>query len=137
MDAASTPVGIERFQQVSLPVADLDRAVSFYRDKVGLRLIATFDPPGLAFLDVGGVRLLLSRSKDAKPSSGTLYLRVADIDAAERALTTRGVAFEHRPALVHRDTAGQFGPAGSEEWMAFLRDPDGHLLSIAATKPAR
>lgn len=130
----ATPVAIERFQQVSLPVADLGRAIAFYRDKLALRLIASFDPPGLAFFDIGGVRLLLSRGKDAKPSSGTLYLRVADILAAERSLVAAGIAFEVPPALVHRDAAGQFGPAGSEEWMGFFRDPDGHLLAIAAVR---
>jgi hypothetical protein len=42
------------------------------------------------------------------------------------------VAFDSEPLRIHRDESGTFGPAGSEEWMAFFRDPDGNVLAIAA-----
>ena len=70
-----------RLHQVALRVADLDAAERFYRDVLGARFVARFDPPGLLFFDFDGVRLLLEAGE---PTGGraVLYLRVADIDAA-------------------------------------------------------
>ena len=50
---------VDGLHQVAQKADDLDESVAFYRDVLGLRLIARFDPPGLAFLDLGGSRLLL------------------------------------------------------------------------------
>ena len=115
------------------PTADLDRAVAFYRDTLDLTLVARFDPPGLAFFDLMGVRLLLERSAgEVRGEAGVLYLWADDLGQAHRELLERGVRFEHDPQLVHRDDDGTFGPAGSEEWMVFFRDPDAHLLALAS-----
>jgi methylmalonyl-CoA/ethylmalonyl-CoA epimerase len=118
--------------QVAQHVDDLERAVAFYRDTLGLPLIATFDPPGLAFFDLGGTRLLL----EAGAPSALLYLRVADIDGRVAELRTTGVTFESEPHLVHRDDEGRFGPAGNEEWMAFLRDSEQNLLALVERRLA-
>jgi catechol 2,3-dioxygenase-like lactoylglutathione lyase family enzyme len=121
---------LESVQQIALHASDLDQSIAFYRDKLGARFVATFDPPGLAFFEVGGVRLLLERGV----TPGTVYFRVADIWQAHQALVGRGVGFESEPHPIHRDDAGLFGPAGETEWMAFFRDPGGNLLAIAARK---
>jgi methylmalonyl-CoA/ethylmalonyl-CoA epimerase len=117
-------------RQVAQKADDLDASVAFYRDVLGLPLIARFDPPGLAFLDLDGVRLLLERGA----ASALLYLHVDDLDAAVADLAAAGVGLEQGPALVHRDDDGTFGPAGEEEWMAFLRDPAGNLLALATRR---
>jgi methylmalonyl-CoA/ethylmalonyl-CoA epimerase len=93
---------------------------------LGLTFVAKFDPPGLAFFDLGNTRLLL---EDGAQSS-ILYLSVDDIDAAYATLRARGVTFENEPHLVFRDDDGQFGDAGEEEWMAFFRDPDSNTLAL-------
>lgn len=116
--------------QIAQRVDDLDASVAFYTEVLGLPLIARFDPPGLAFVRLGDTRLLLERGT----SSGTLYLRVDDIDEAYRRLEGRGVVFESEPHLIHRDEDGTFGPAGEEEWMAFFRDPAGNMLALAARR---
>jgi catechol 2,3-dioxygenase-like lactoylglutathione lyase family enzyme len=124
--------------QVARPTADLDGAVAFYRDTLGLRLLARFEPPGLAFFDLGGVRLLVEGAgSDGSPpgGAGVLYFRVDDIHGAHRALCARGLVFDHDPQLVHRDEEGTFGPPGEEEWMAFFRDPDGGVLALATRIP--
>ena len=113
-------------------MGDLDRAVEFYRDKLGATLITKFDPPGLAFFDLDGVRLMLDVPAGSDHPGSTIYFRVDDIQQAVAELESRGVAFEGEPQLVHRDDAGEFGPAGAEEWMAFFLDPDGNLLGIAS-----
>ncbi len=45
--------------QVAQRAVELERAITFYRDILAVRFIARFDPPGLAFFDLGGTRLLL------------------------------------------------------------------------------
>jgi methylmalonyl-CoA/ethylmalonyl-CoA epimerase len=122
---------IDKLHQVALVASDLDKSVLFYSDVLGLPFITRFDPPGLAFFDLGGgVRLLLS----ATASTATLYFHVKDINAAVRALSKRGVAFLQKPSRIHRDDAGHFGKKGQEEWMAFFRDPSANLLALVSRK---
>ena len=90
-------------------------------------MIARFDPPGLAFFDLAGTRLMLS----ANSSEATLYFAVADIHSKVEELQALGVSFEQLPAMIHRDDTGTFGEKGGEEWMAFFRDPCGNLLAVA------
>jgi catechol 2,3-dioxygenase-like lactoylglutathione lyase family enzyme len=130
-----SPLSITSLHQAAVPCSDLARSVAFYRDTLGLPLIAQFSPPGLAFFALGNTRLLVDAaggSADAKRAAGVLYLRVADIHAAARELRARGVALDAEPHAIFRDVAGTFGAASEEEWMAFFRDPDGNLLALAA-----
>ncbi|GIH16509.1 hypothetical protein Raf01_46810 [Rugosimonospora africana] len=111
--------------QVSRPVGDIDRAVEWYRDVLGLPHLYTYGD--LAFFDCGGVRLFLSaESGTAVGEPSVLYFRVDDMHAAYQELRTRGVEFEGAPHLIFRHESGL------EEWMAFFKDPDGHLLAIMA-----
>lgn len=119
---------LTRFHQIAAHSDDLDASQTFYRDVLGARLLARFDPPGLLFFDFNGVRLLLERN--AAPA--TLYFRVDDIHAACTALAQRGVTFEGEPHLIHRDDEGVFDDAGTDEWMVFFRDPGGNVLALAS-----
>ena len=60
--------------QIAQHADDLSRAVAFYEDNLGGELIATYDPPGLAFLRLGQARLLLEQGAP----SALIYLRVED-----------------------------------------------------------
>jgi methylmalonyl-CoA/ethylmalonyl-CoA epimerase len=115
-----------RLVQVAQAVQDLDRAVAFYRDVLGLRHVATFDPPGLAFFDLDGVRLLLERGA----TSTLLYLEVDDVEARVGSLQGRGVTVETEPFVVFTHEDDSLGPAGSQEWMAFVRDSEGNLVGF-------
>lgn len=117
--------------QVAQRTEDLDRAVEFYGSILGLRLVARFDPPGIAFFDLDGTRLLLG---DGNLSS-MLYLAVDDIDATVTRLAGAGVVFEQGAHLIHTDAAGEFGAAGTEDWMAFFRDSEGNLLGLVERRP--
>ena len=125
---------IEGMHQVALTTTDIGRSSQFYREKLGLKQLAVIDPPGLAFFDIAGVRLSLLQDAAAEPSSSVIYFRVADIDAAVTVLKQKDVSLEQEPELVFKDSKGQFGEAGEEEWMAFFRDPDGNLLALACRK---
>ena len=131
MDAP--PLGLGPLHQVAQRAPDLDEAVAFYRDVLGLELMGRFDPPGLAFFRLGDARLLL----EPAAASATLYLRVDDIVAVADELRRRGVDLLDEPHLIHRDDEGRFGPAGEEEWMTFFRDPAGNLLALASRRPVR
>ena len=118
---------VDHLHQVALVATDLGAAIAFYGDVLGLPFIARFDPPGLAFFDLGGgVRLMLS----ATASSATLYFHVKNVDAAFKALSNRGVRFLHKPSLIHRDDEGLLGKRGVGEWMAFFKDPSENLLAL-------
>jgi methylmalonyl-CoA/ethylmalonyl-CoA epimerase len=114
--------------QVAQHADDLDRAVTFYTSVLGCEVIGRFDPPGLAFLRLGQVRLLL----DGNAPSALIYLRVDDVRAAADKLRACGVAVESEPHLIHTDAGGVFGPAGWQEWMAFIRDTEGNLIGLAS-----
>ena len=126
---------IDGMHQVALTTTDINRSSKFYRETLGLKQLAVIDPPGLAFFDVNGVRLSLLQDAAAEPSSSVIYFRVSDIDAAVAVLKEKDVSLEQeQPEMVFRDSKGQFGAAGEEEWMAFFRDPDGNLLALACRK---
>ena len=122
---------VERVHQIAQHVEDMDRAVEFYRNVMGLPLLARFDPPGLAFFDVGNVRLLL----EAGAPAGLIYLEVSDLDATHARLGDAGVELVGEPHMIHRDDAGTFGAPGTEEWMAFLRDSEGNLVGLVERRP--
>ena len=126
MTSFDGPLGVG---QLAIPVADLERALTFYRDVLGLRFLFQA-PPELAFLDCGGVRLMLTRPQrnETSPAAGVIYYRVGDLDAAYAALRERGAVFVDRPHRIAR-------LADHELWMVFLHDPDNHLLALMAERP--
>jgi len=127
---------IDGLHQVALTSSDLERSIGFYQDVLGLPLIASFEPPGLAFFRVGDVRLSIQKVDEVEATSSVIYLAVQEINAAVDSLKEQSIELEREPEVVFRDDKGQFGEAGEEEWMAFFRDPDGHLLAFASrTKP--
>src|SRR5579875_1931742 len=76
---------------------DLDRAVAYYRDVLGLPFL--FRAPNLAFFDCAGVRLMLSppeRPEHDHPGS-VLYYQVDDLPRAYETLRGRGIAFIDAP----------------------------------------
>jgi len=126
---------ITGLKQVAQRAPDLAEAVAFYRDVLGLRHQATFDPPGLAFFDLGdGTRLLLDANENVTPS--ILYFAVDDIQAAADELRGKGVVLEADPHPLHTHD-GTFDAEGVTEWMAFFRDPAGNILALASRVEAR
>ena len=118
--------------QVAQRAEDLERAVAFYTQLIGEPPIATFDPPGLAFFRLGDTRLLLERGAP----SALIYLRVDDVRTTVDRLRTDGVAVANEPHVIFTDAEGIFGPAGAEEWMAFITDSEGNLVGLASQNPA-
>ena len=116
--------------QVMIPIEDLERAVSFYRDVLGIPFLFTA-PPQMAFFMCGTVRLLvgvLPPGQTARRGSA-IYFGVSDIQTVFSTLESKGVPFTAAPHLVNR------GPK-TELWLAEFRDPDGNPLALMAEVPA-
>ena len=121
--ATEREIALSAIGQIAIPVTELRRAVEFYRDLLGLRLLFEA-PPGLAFFDCGGVRLMLDRANaDGARGSSIIYFRVEDIRIAHDALESRGVGFDDAPHLIHRFP-------DHELWMCFFRDSEKNNLAL-------
>ena len=97
---------LRRLAQVAVNVQDVERATAFYRDALGLRHL--FSAGALAFFDIGGTRLMLSRAERPEfdhPAS-ILYYDVADIGEAHRTLAGHGVRFEIAASSCWRRSCG-------------------------------
>lgn len=114
--------------QVAQHADDLDRATSFYSLLLGTEPTAVFDPPGLIFFRVGGVRLLLERGV---PSS-LIYLSVPDLASTIERLPA-GTEVLSEPHLIFRHTDSSLGAtSGAEEWHAFIRDSEGNTVGLVS-----
>jgi predicted enzyme related to lactoylglutathione lyase len=113
--------------QIHVNVRDLDRAVAFYRDVLGLHFL--FQPPGMAFFDCGGVRLMLGPAEKPEfdhPAS-IVYYKTADIESAHAALESHGVTVEHAPRFV--------APMPDHDlWMAFYKDSEENFFALMCEK---
>jgi len=116
-----------RLVQVALHADDLDRAADFYTVLLGAPPTARFDPPGLLFFDLDGVRLLLDRNAPAS----LLYLHVDNVhDALDRLEGLVDVVSPPHAIFTHDDDT--LGPAGHEEWQAFITDSEGNTVGLIA-----
>lgn len=114
-----------RIVQVAQRATDLDRAAAFYSRVLDAEPTARFDGPGLLFFDLDGVRLLLDRGA---PSS-LIYL---EVDNVHEALERSGADVDTEPHVIFHHDDDTLGPAGCDEWQAFVRDPDGNLVGLVA-----
>lgn len=128
-DARAPVLNEARFEQVALTVTDVDVARTFYRDRLGLRLM--FDANNMLFFDVGGTRLMIARDearqRTARPG-GILYFHVEDFAAA--LVRLQGT----RATLVGPVETVQTTAAGSLRLQQF-EDADGNMLAIMGFVP--
>jgi catechol 2,3-dioxygenase-like lactoylglutathione lyase family enzyme len=111
-------------------IFNVERAKSFYRDTLGLRLVSEESPFAVVF-DAHGTMLRLAISPQAvKPGQGTvLGWQVSDIEAVVRELAGRGVVFEHYAFLKPDELGIWTAPTGAK--IAWFKDPDGNVLSVS------
>jgi predicted enzyme related to lactoylglutathione lyase len=118
------PLKLSCIGQISVTVHELGRAVAFYRDTLGMRLLFEV-PPKMAFFDCGGLRLMLAVPEEPEfnhPSS-ILYYKVDDIQEAWENLSESGVDLRRPPHLLARMN-------DHDLWMAFFRDTEGNMLAL-------
>lgn len=123
-----TSFGLSVIGQISVTVQDLDRAVAFYRDKLGMQFL--FRVPGMAFFNCSGVRLLLGLSEDGSTDvhASVIYYKVEDLEGTCAELRSRDVTFDSGPHKIA-------DMPDHELWMAFFRDSETNLMALMAEKP--
>ena len=120
----ATGIGITRLGQVQIGTKNVERAADFYENVLKLKLLFKA-PPGLAFFDCGGVRIMLDHPEKPEfdhPSS-ILYFAVPDIQAAHSQMKEKGVKFEDEPHMIAK-------LPDHDLWMTFFRDTEGNLMGL-------
>ncbi|MDN7242458.1 VOC family protein [Planococcus sp. N028] len=114
---------MQKIGQISVPVKDFNRAISFYQNILELPLL--FSTGTLAFFDCNGVRLLLSlpEKEEFAHASSILYFQVEEIHKAHAEFTNKGVSFIDEPHLIAK--IGQ-----TETWMSFFKDTEGNTHAL-------
>jgi catechol 2,3-dioxygenase-like lactoylglutathione lyase family enzyme len=110
---------IRGLNHLTLAVADLDRALAFYRDVLGLTVAATW-PTG-AYLEAGALWLCLAQDDSHGARAASDYSHIA-FDIAESEFS----AMAARIAAV----APQRRENRSEGASLYFLDPDGHKLEL-------
>ena len=120
-------MNLSKIGQICVTAHDIERAVTFYRDQLGMNHL--FTVPKMAFFDCGGVTLMLGIPEGPQfdhPSS-VVYFDVDDLDGTYAILKDRGVRFEGQPHLI--------APMGQYDlWMAFFRDSEDNLMALMSRK---
>jgi methylmalonyl-CoA/ethylmalonyl-CoA epimerase len=120
-----------RLIQVAQRAEDLTRAADFYRRLLRAEPTGAFDPPGLVFFDLDGTRLLLDR---VAPSA-LVYIAVEDVRTRVEELRADGVVVEGEPHVIFQHSDDALGPAGTDEWMAFVADSEGNTVGLVSHVP--
>ncbi len=115
--------GLEKIAQIALTTQNLAKAVAFYRDTLGLKLM--FEVSGMAFFDIGGTRLMIGEAKldGALQNNTYIYFDAGEWQETEEDLIERGLKFDRPAEVVQR-------AEGKEHAIRFFKDPDGNALAI-------
>jgi len=106
---------------------DIDRALVFYRDTLGLSLVE--QSPFACVFDAHGTQLRVTPVGDLRPAPYTvLGWAVDDVAASVQALGAAGVRFERFEGMEQDGVGVWTAPNGAQ--VAWFADPDGNVLSL-------
>ena len=115
------PLPLSRIAAIMLGVRDINAALEFYRDKLGLKVI--MQEPALALLQCGHVMIGLSpghvRLAPQVAGATEVSFGVDNLRTTHKALVEKGVTFMGEPRQ-----------ATPTDWAVHFKDVDGHLLSL-------
>lgn len=112
-----------------LATTDSERAKSFYRDVLQLRLVE--DTPFALVFDANGTTLRIQKVESMRPTPYTaLGFAVSSIATEVQSLAAHGATFERYPGM-DQDALGIWHVPGTEAKVAWFKDPDGNLLSLS------
>ena len=114
---------IQKVGQIGVPVKDLNRALDFYKEKLGLSLL--FNTDSMAFFECNGLRLMLSlpEKEEFAHSSSVIYFQVTNIKETYERLVNKDVIFIDEPHVVAK--LGQ-----TETWMVFFKDTEDNTHAL-------
>lgn len=115
--------------QIAITVSDVTKALEFYRDIVGFKVLFTAGP-NLAFLSDGAIRIMLSTPQGAGTvgANSILYVKVKEIEMTFAELAKKGVHCERAPQLTAK-------MPNYDLWIGFIKDPDGNLVGLMEEVP--
>jgi predicted enzyme related to lactoylglutathione lyase len=116
--------------QVAQHVDDLPRARAFYERLLNAPPVATLDSPSMVFFQAGPVRLLLEYGA----TSALIYLKVDDLRTTIQSLRADGVEIGTEPYIFFHHSDDSLGPAGTDEWLSFIKDSEDNLLALLSHK---
>lgn len=122
---------LKRINFQSIPVSDQQRALEFYRDKLGMKVQTDAPYEGgwrWIFMEISGADTLLqfSHANDFKVKPGTpaLCLVCDDVDAEIARMRAEGVMITHDPAQA---------PWNPNVRWAMFQDSEGNLVLIQSS----
>ncbi|PCI75715.1 MAG: hypothetical protein COB20_12290 [SAR86 cluster bacterium] len=115
-------VAVQSLGQISRTVRSLEESKEFYQHKLGIPHLYNFG--NLGFFELAGSRLFLNETEELNKDESILYFTVDDIVKTCEALQEADVEITNQPHLIHTHEDG------TEEWMAFLKDPEGRPLGL-------
>jgi methylmalonyl-CoA/ethylmalonyl-CoA epimerase len=113
----------KKIGQIGVPVKDLNRALDFYKEKLGLSLL--FNTNSMAFFECNGLRLMLTlpEKEEFALSSSVIYFEVNNIKDTYERLLGKEVTFIDEPHVVAK--MGQ-----TETWMVFFQDTEDNTHAL-------
>lgn len=129
MTSATANAGISQIGQIFVNVQDLDRAITFYRDTLGMKFLFQA-PPNMAFFGCGSVRLMLGIADrpELNHAASIIYYKVSDIQETHQTLKASGVKFIVEPHLVAKMPAYDL-------WLADFYDSENNILALMCEVP--
>jgi len=124
----SADLHLNQIGQIAINAHDLDRAIAFYRDTLGMRHL--FRAGDMAFFDCGGIRLMvaLPEKPEFDHPSSILYFKVADIQQAHATLVARQVRIQEPPIFIARLEKHDL-------WLSSFYDSEDNLLALMSEVP--
>ena len=114
-----------------LPAQDMERAKSFYADKLGLKPTREFED-GSAWYEMGGENVGFAVFPSMGAPSGThsqLGLDVPDVEATVKELRDNGVVFEEYDMPGFKSVDGIVDMNGEKG--AWFKDSEGNLIALS------
>jgi methylmalonyl-CoA/ethylmalonyl-CoA epimerase len=123
----SESFALTKIAQISVRVLDIDRATTFYQNKLGLQHL--HQAPSVSIFACGDITLLLSLpEKDNDHASSVIYFEVSDMQQAFTTLSARGVTFIGEPHIV-----GRLG--NMDVWVAVFHDSENNMMGLRCMVP--
>jgi len=123
----------ERRCATTIAVADIDRAVAWYRDKLGLDPVDKTPDGGMRYDCAGGTSFAIYPSQFAGTAKGTVMgWETSSLDSDMEELRSRGVTFEEYdfPGLKTENGVATFG----DDRGCWFKDADGNILALFESK---
>jgi predicted enzyme related to lactoylglutathione lyase len=125
------PIGptLSKIGQIFVNVKELDRAITFYRDTLGMTFLFQAGP-NMAFFDCGGIRLMLGIADrpEIDHIASIIYYKVDEIERVYEVFNAAGVEFIIKPHLVAQMPTYDL-------WLADFRDSEGNILALMSEVP--